>query len=290
MPHMFVRLFRSAGANGHVFLLKNGRTIDKGLAYSGFVGPMSTVAVVPTTPQILDFAVDARTGDKQDIVVSGNVKVTLEPAQAVKSFDFTVNAANGSYRAAWQKTLHEIVLARVLAPIRTKARTLDVEAATQSHTEFETALRAGLGSPAEDTLVRKGIVIESCSIAKVEADDDEVAAAIGAQERQMMLTAADRALHERRLKAAGNDRAVKTYESETAKTLEQERAKLIDAQSANKQKEAEAEAAAAARRLEPFADVPAGTLLGASLMKMAESGRVGNLSIVPEMLAALNQK
>jgi hypothetical protein len=251
---------------------------------------MSTVAVVPTTQQILDFAVDARTSDKQDVTVSGNVKVKLDPPQAVRSFDFTVNALNGGYRAAWEKTLHEVVVARVLAPIRTKARTLDVEAATQSHTEFEAALRAGLAAPGEDTLAQKGIVVESCSIAKVEAGDDEVAAAIGAQERQVMLTAADRALHERRLKAAGNDRAVKTYESETAQKLEEERAKLIDAQSANKQKEAEADASAASKRLEPFKDVAAGTLLGASLMKMAEGGKVGNVSIVPEMLAALNQK
>src|SRR5215210_7413183 len=138
---MIARLFRSAGATGHVFLVKNGRTANKGLAYSGLIGPLTTVAVVPTTPRILDFAVEARTSDKQRIVVTGNVKVTLDPRQAVRSFDFTVVAANGSYRAAWEKMLHEIVIARVLAPIRTKAQTLDVEAATQSHTSFEDALR-----------------------------------------------------------------------------------------------------------------------------------------------------
>ena len=53
---MLITLFRSAGATGHVFFLKNGRTRDMGLAYSGFIGPMTTVAIVPTTPQILNFA------------------------------------------------------------------------------------------------------------------------------------------------------------------------------------------------------------------------------------------
>ena len=76
---LFSNSFRGARATGHVFFLNRGRARNKGLAFSGYVGPMTTVAVVPTTPQILDFSVQARTQDKQTIIVTGNVKVALVP-------------------------------------------------------------------------------------------------------------------------------------------------------------------------------------------------------------------
>lgn len=97
-----VKLFSGAGATGHVFFLRNGKLINKGIAYSGLIGPMTTPAVVPTTPVILDFSVETRTLDKQHITVVGNVKVSLQPNQAVSKFDFTVTP-NGVYINEWQK-------------------------------------------------------------------------------------------------------------------------------------------------------------------------------------------
>jgi hypothetical protein len=284
---MLIRLFRGAGATGHVFFLKNGHTRDKGLAYSGFYGPKTTIAVVPTTPQILDFAVKARTSDRQNVTVTGNIKLTLTPAHAVSRFDFTVGE-QGAYQNPWDQTLRAIVIEQVLAPIHDQAGTLDVETATQSHKSFEDAVTKAVAGASP--LISKGIVVESCSIVRIEADDKEVEQAIGARERQAMLTEADRALHDRRLKAAENERAVKTYEAETALRLEEERTKLLDRQGENKKKEALADAEAMKTRLAPFNEVEAGKVLGAALMRMAEGGRIANLSIVPELLTALQQR
>jgi hypothetical protein len=284
---MLIRLFRGAGATGHVFFLKNGRARDKGLAYSGLHGPRTTIAVVPTTPQILDFAVKARTSDRQNITVAGNIKVSLVPARAVSRFDFTVGE-QGAYLNPWDQPLRAIVIEHVLAPIHDQARALDVEAATQSHKAFADAVTHAVAGAA--VLDDKGISVDSCSIVRIEADDKEVEQAIGARERQAMLTEADGALHERRLKAAENERAVKTYEAQTALRLEEARSQLLDQQGENRKKEAEAEAEATRTRLQPFSEAEAGHVLGAALMKMAEGGRIANLSIVPELLAALQQR
>ena len=284
---MLFRLFRGAGATGHVFFLKNGRTRNKGLAFSGFHGPKTTIAVVPTTPQILDFAVKARTSDRQNITVTGNIKVSLQPPRAVSRFDFTVGD-QGGYLSPWDQSLRAIVIEQVLAPIHDQARALDVEAATQSHKAFEDRVTQAVAGAA--ALGDKGIAVDSCSIVRIEADDKEVEQAIGARERQAMLSGADGALHERRLKAAENERAVKTYEAQTELRLEEARAELLDKQGENKQKEAEADAAAAKARLAPYNEAEAGNVLGAALMKMAEGGRIQNLSIVPELLAALQQR
>lgn len=282
---MFIKLFRNAGATGHVFCLRNGVTTNKGIAYSGLIGPMTTVAVVPTTPIILDFTVEARTKDKQNLKVTGNLKTRLTPAEAVSKFDFTVDTASGAHENDWERDVRAIVVEQVLGPIHEKARELAVETATQSHKEFEEAVIAAMGG-ADSSLKAKGIVVESCSIAKVTSDDD-VEKAIGATEKQAMLTEADRALHDRRLKAVENDRGIKTYEAETALKLEQDRAKIVKTQGENKLLEAKVDAEATKTRLAAYEQADAGKVFGVALMKMAEGNRIGTLNVGPELLAAL---
>jgi regulator of protease activity HflC (stomatin/prohibitin superfamily) len=285
----FFKLFRGARATGHVFFLNRGRARNKGLAFSGYVGPMTTVAVVPTTPQILDFSIPARTQDKQTIIVTGNVKVALVPATAVSKFDFTVNTKDGSYLSPWDQPLRAIVIEHVLGPVREKAKELGVEAAIQAHKDFEDLIKTRI-SERGNPLAGKGVNVESCSVAKVDASDKEVEQSIGAKQRQEMLAQADKALHERRLKAAENDRAVLEYEAATKLKLEQDRAKLVEEIGKNEVKTAENDARAVEIRLLPFKAADAGKVLGAALMEMAKNGRIGSLSVVPELFAALKDK
>jgi len=285
----FFKLFRSARATGHVFFLSGGRARNKGLAYSGFFGPMTTVAVVPTTSQILDFSIQARTQDKQIIVVIGNLKVALEPTVAVAKFDFSVNPRDGSYLSPWDQPLRAIVIEHVLRPVRDRARQLNVETAIQSHRGFEDAITTSISEDG-NPLSGRGINVESCSIARLDASDKEVEQSIGVGERQEILARADKALHDRRLKAAENDRAVLEYEAATKLKLEQDRAKLVEEEGKNEVKKANNDARAADIRLTPFKESDAGKVLGAALMEMAKSGRIGSLSVVPELFAALQQK
>lgn len=278
-----ISIFRGAGATGHVFLLRGGKVVDKGLAYSGFVGPMTLVAVVPTTAQILDFAVEARTADNQTVTVVGNVKVTLDPAAARTQLDFTVDA-RGGYQNPWQDVLRALVIERVMAPLKEAARQLAVAAATAAEPQFEAAIREAL--KADAALAAKGVRVESCAVAEVTAESD-VAEAIGAKELQAMLAEADKAMHDRRADDAKNQRALKTFEVETALKVEAEREKLVEQQGKNEKAKAAADAEATKVRLAPFGDVDPGKALAAALMRIAEGGRVGTINIGPELLAAL---
>lgn len=280
-----VNFFRGAGATGNVFFLSGGKAVDKGLAYSGFVFPNTTVAVVPTTAQILDFDVDARTSDKQSVTIAGNIKVTFSPAVAISKFDFTVNK-DGAYLSSWEQALRAFVVEQVFAPLRKKARDLDIKSAIQSHKEFEDEVKASLIA-ANSPLAALGIKFESSSIAKVEADDGEVEKAIGSKERQEMLTESDKALNERRLKAVENERGVKQYEADTKLELEKKQGELLDEQAKNKEKEATADAKATEIRLAPLKEVEAGKLIGAAIMDAAKTGKLGSLSITSEFLAAV---
>ncbi len=284
---MLIRLFHSAGATGHVFFLKNGRTTNKGLAYSGFIGPQTTVAVVPTTPQILNFAIDAQTKDKQRVVVQGSLTATLIPETAIATFDFTVNSKDGSYTSQWEQVLNAKVIERVLRAVLGKVQDLNVEEATRSQKDVEDAVTAALG---EKAFSADGITVNSCSVPLIEPADEEVGRAIGAPERQTMLTKADHALHERRLKAAADERAVQQYEADTRLELEKKQGALLDEQAKNKEKEAAADAKATEIRLAPLANVETGKLLGAAIMDAAKTGQLGSLAITSEFLAAVGQK
>jgi len=278
-------LFRGAGATGRVFAIAGGSRHDRGLGWSGIIGPLTTIAVLPTTPQIVNFAIQAYCRDQQIVTVNGSLQVNLTP-EALDTFDFTVNRDHGGYLANWQSGLKTLVTEYLLSPIRTQAKQFEVATAVTSQNEFEAAVQEATRT---GPLQGQGIVVVSCSINQIEADDDEIAEAIGATERQRMLIEADAALHGRRLKAATNDRVVKQYEGETARTLEQERSELVRMEGLNKIAEAEADAAATKIRLEPLAALPAQQVLAAGLMEAARSGRLGSIALTTELLTAIGK-
>jgi hypothetical protein len=282
-----LRLFRAAGATGHVFFLKNGRTVDRGLAFSGLIGPKTTVAVVPTTPQIVNFAIEAQTVDNQRVTVYGSLTVTFNPSVAVSKFDFTVDTKQGGYLGNWEKVLAAKVTERVLREVLNKLAKLDVEGAIRAQQDVESAVTLALGAT---IFAADGITVSSCSIPKIEPTDDEVAESIGVSERQLMLTNADAALHTRRMKAVENDRAVKQFEVDTKIELEKKQGALLEEQAKNKLAEATTDAAATKTRLAPLENIEGGKLLGIAVMEAARGGRLGNLAITTELLAAVSQK
>lgn len=283
---MIFKTFRGAGATGHVFFLAGGTANSKGLAYSGMFGPWTIIAVVPTTAQILPFAITAQTSDKQNVMVQGSVTVSLTPSAAVSKFDFTVNPKDGSYMSQWEQILNAKVTEQVLRAVLTVVKDLDIETATRSQKVVEDAVTKALGA---NTLSGDGVTISSCSIPKIKPVDSEVEKAIGSKERQEMLSASDKAHHDRRLKDAENDRAVREYEAETKLELERKNGALIDEQSANEQKKAASDAEATKIRMAPLADVDSGKLLGAAIMEAARNGQLGSMSITTELLAAVGR-
>jgi len=285
---LMLRMFNKAGATGYVFLIKGGEQASKGLGYAGLIGPWTTVAVAPTVDQACPFTVEARTKDNQAVSISGDVTVKFDPEAAAKAFDFTVDLRSGGYLNNWQALLNAAVIERVMGPLRIKAKSLEVADAVSAQEEFEQAIASALtvSASAGKLLQSKGVQYVTCSVAEVTSEDEEVAEAIGSTERQAMLSEADTAMHDRRIKAAQNERKVKTYESATALTLEKERAKLVDQQGENEKAKATTDAAAIETRLGPYKELDPGLLLAVSINKMAERG-VSNLTIAPELLAAI---
>lgn len=281
---MIIKLFSSAGATGHVFFFKNGKPVNKGLAYGGLIGPMTTVAVVPTTAQIIQFVIKALTKDNQQVTVAGNLTIKLDPVIAALNFDFTVDPSNGGYQGNWQETLNALTLQHVVRAVLASVKEMDIELAIRSQNTVEEAVTATFAGNRFNTV---GVTVDSCLIPKVEPSNDDVLKSIGAKERELRLAEADNALHQRRTNAAVNDRAVKQYEAETVLSLETERAKLITEQATNEELKANGDAKALEIRLAPLAKLDAGRILAAALMTGFQNGRVGNVALTTELFAAI---
>lgn len=286
---MLPTIFRGARATGRVYFINGGVYKDKGLAYSGFVGPFTTVAVAPTIEQIVPFSIPAKSSDQQDVTVSGSIKVVLTPQVAVQKFDLTVDPRSGSYLARWESALADLVSEETLTPVRAEAAKLDIEGIVSAENKFEAAILAHFEARTQ-ALAEKGIQFRSVSVSSSLPDDEDVTESIGVEEREKLLAAADNARHERQMNASQNARKVQTYDAETKLKLEEGRATLIAEQNKNKKTEAEGDAVAIIERLKPFVDMDAGKMLGVSINEMAKGGRVGTLVISPDILAALDKK
>lgn len=285
---MFIKLFRSAGATGHVFTLSRGRSRDRGVGWSGWIGPATTVAVVPTVTQVINFSAEAYTSDNQSVLVSGAVQIRFAPAIAKEAFDFAVDPRNGGYQSEWETLLQESIAKTVLNPIRLNAAKCRITEAVTAQVSFETAVDEAIAG-ATNSLAVRGVKVEGCSVSLVRPTDLKVGGAIGATEREALLSQADNALHNRQLKAAQNNREVRTYDAETALALENERAKLVASQNENLIATAEAEAKATDVRLKPLANIPPPQLLAEALMRAAENGGLGQVVITTELLTHLSQ-
>jgi hypothetical protein len=127
----------------------------------------------------------------------------------------------------------------------------------------------------------------------------EVAKALEADYRETLLRKADMAIYARRAAAVEEERKIKENELNTEITLEEQRKKLIDLQGKNALQEAEsrgkaleeeARYKARARQLELalFEAVDPRKILALAMTDLGQNaGRIGNLTITSEILAAI---
>ncbi len=281
-----MQFFRRAGATGHVFRTRFGRRTALGLAWSGFVLPFDTLAVVPTTAQTVELTLQVQTADRQELIVAGSVLIRLVTDTAVAMFDFTVDVASGAHREHWRDNVRIAVIEQIQKSIRRHAATVSVIDAIAAPAAFETAVQAAL-ERGQSALASRGIQFEACMLTQVTPGDRKLAEALGASERQALLAAADAAIHERQMKAAEHSRLLQSFEAETTLRLEDERSRLVARRGENLIAEATAEASAARRRLEAVAGMAPPQLMAAALLRAAESGHLGHVTITSDVIAAL---
>ncbi len=280
-------LFRSAGTTGQVFTISGKTPRNRGIGWSGWIGPTTVLAVVPTIPQVIHFSQEVYTQDRQMVRVTGNVQVQLQPEVVRSVFDFTVNRYKGNYEANWQADLQSILVEQTLSPIREAARVRTLADAVVSQAQFEALLQAAIAAQG-GVLANRGIQVTNCSISQVAPAHSDLAEAVGAVEREKLLAEADSARSRRRQEAAANERSLKQYEAETRLKLEEARAALVAQQGENDVAAAGYEARATDTRLAPMAAMQPASSMAAALILSAEKGALSNVSLTTDLLTILN--
>ena len=280
-------LFRSAGTTGHVFTVSAASARSRGVGWSGWIGPRTLLAVIPTIPQMIYFSQEVYSKDRQLARVSGCVQVMLQPEVVRNTFDFTVNRFRGSYDANWQADLNAVIVEQTLSPIRETARRLTLVEAVLAQAEFEISLQRAIAGSG-GVLESRGITVAACNITQVAPANADLAEAVGAAEREGILTEADTARSRRRQEAAANERGLKQYEAETQLKLEEARAALVEMKGENDVAAAGFEARAIEARMAPLTAIKPGSSMAAALILSAEKGALSNVALTTDLLTVLN--
>lgn len=280
-------LFTAAQPTDRVFKFVNGRLVREGDGVVLLCGPRTTVAVVPTTVQPITFTFRELTSDGQQVVVQGQVFAKLIPDAARQRHDFSVVVYSGAYRSKPLEAVREDVARVLQTMVRPELAALTLKDALVSAGVLQQKVLAEAKRQAA-TFATLAVTLQDVFITSVEPGNLDLKKAMEAETRERLLAGADKAMADRRMANAENDRQLKEYEGATALQMEQGRSKLVAVEIENQLSKAKADAASADHVLSIYKNVEPRVLMALGIKEMA-SGNVGQVNFTPEFLTLVAQ-
>ena len=273
--------------NVHVIRYRKGQVMTDGPGLAFWYLPYrTTIAAVPIVTQDAAFIFNEATRDFQAVAIQGSVAYRLTaPLEAAKVLDFTIDPTTARHRSKDPEKLAQRLINLVQAHTRSHVaeRSLE-EALTQVKDLAATVL---LKVNEEPSLRALGVLIEGLHFTAVTATP-EMKKALEADSREALQRKADQAIYARRAAAVEEERRIKTREMDTEVELENRKKDLVDTQARNQLALAEAEAKAEELKLSPYGELEPQVLVGLALKEWATAGgKIGNLTITPDMLGQL---
>jgi regulator of protease activity HflC (stomatin/prohibitin superfamily) len=274
--------------NDYVLAYANGRVARAG-AGIGFLywAPVTSIVSVPTSTQDAPFILNETTGNFQAITVQGQLTYRIvDPARTAASLNFTLEPGQRTYRSDDPEKLPQRLINAIQAHLRPELSTLSLEEALRlAASDLAANVLARLKiDPAVATL---GVECLSLFFSAVKPTP-EMAKALEAEYREGLQRRADQAIYARRAAAVEQERQIKQNELNTQVLLEERRRELVDLEGANNNKQAEYNARSNDVWLRPWRDTDPRVLLALAFKMMGENaGRIGNLTITPEILSSI---
>lgn len=301
----------------HVIQYHNGKVVRQGSGVSLFYfAPTSMIAQIPLGSIDVPFAFTETSSDYQEITVQGEITYRVrDPERLAGMLDFTINS-NGRYRSDDPTKLNDRLVHATQVLCRTFAQARTLRELLIANDALFAELSKDLGSM--EMISMLGVEVLGVSILSIKASP-EMAKALQAEAREMLLQTADEAIYARRNTAVELERKIKENELLTEIAVEQkqrnvretriaadiaiehERSVLVDKQVENQKKVSQGRAEGLRAILEPIKGVDWRTLTVAQsggmsareMIAMAfrdladNAGKVGTLSITPDLLGLL---
>jgi len=295
---MFDIGFFKAQPNEYVFKYAGGRLRRQGPGLAFYYLRHNTqIVTVPTSSADAHFVFNEVTANFQLVTIQGQCTYRIaNPAQAAALLNFTIEPHTRAYLAEDPERLPQRITNIIQMETRAEIQGRSLEETLRQ----SEAIAAGVMARIREGNLLEPLGVELLSVYFVSAKPTpEVAKALEATYRETLLRRADEAIYARRAAAVEEERKIKENELNTDITLEQQRHQLIDLKGANDQEEAEyrgraeeLEAAYSARAAELhlaiYRTLDPRAILALAMKELGENaGRVGNLTITSEILAAL---
>ena len=300
----------------YVLHYRDGKLVREGAGLSLlYFAPTSTIVAVPMNTADLPFAFQEVTADFQTVTLQGQLSYrVVDPKKLAGLLNYALDD-KGQYKSDDPSKLAERLLMAAQAEMRGVVKAQPLKAALIS---VDGLAAKGLeGLRASGLAERHGLEILAFSLVGVRPTP-ETAKALEAEAREALLRDSDKAIYARRTAAVVEERMVKETELETERAveerkrkvreaqmqadiaLEQQRAALIDRRVENDKKDSDSRAYAIEKTLGPLKEIDwrlllalgggtdARLMMASAFEKMAENaGKIGNLTITPEVLTAI---
>lgn len=295
---MFGISFFKALPTDYVIEYAGGRILRQGPGLSFYyLAYNKQIATIPMSSIDASFVFNEITNNFQAVTIQGQFSYRIaNPAQAASLLNFTIDPLRRTFVSNDPERLPQRITNIIQVETRGEIQKRSLE---QTLKESETIATAVLKRITVGELLNS-MGIELLSIYFLSAKPTpEVAKALEAEYRETLLRKADEAIYARRAAAVEEERKIKENELNTQITLEQQRQQFIDLQGKNAeqeaeyrgkalQKESEYRAKAQEMELAPYRTFDARTLLALGIRELGENaGKIGNLTITSEILAAL---
>jgi hypothetical protein len=275
-----------------------GRVVREGQGLAFFYLKHNTqVIAVPTSSRDANLVFNEVTNNFQAVTIQGQFTYRIHgPKQAAALLNFAMDPANHEYLSKDPDRLAQRITNIIQMETRGELQDRSLEEALS---QYETVAANVLRRVKEKALL-ESMGVELLSVHFVAAKPTpEVAKALEAEYRETLLRKADEAIYARRAAAVEEERKIKENELNTEIALEQKRRQLIDLQGENElreaenrgkalEQEAEYRARARERELAVYKALDPRSILALAMNDLGNNaGKIGNLTITSEMLAAL---
>jgi regulator of protease activity HflC (stomatin/prohibitin superfamily) len=282
----------------YVIKYSSGRVAREGQGLAFFYLKYNTqVVAVPTSSMDANLVFNEVTSNFQAVTIQGQFTYRIHnPRRAAELLNFSMDPATHLHVSNDPDRLAQRITNIIQMETRTEIQKRSLE---EVLSQYE-SIAARVQDRVKSSALLDPLGVELLSVYFVAAKPTpEVAKALEADYRETLLRKADMAISARRAAAVEEERKIKENELNTEITLEQQRRQLIDLQGSNALQEATNHGKAAEEEaryrtrakqmeLELYAALDPKKILALAMSELGQNaGRIGNLTITSEMLAAL---
>ncbi len=271
----------------YVLRYSNGKVTRAGAGVAFFYWrPTTSIVSIPVSTVDVPFILNEATGNFQAVTVQGQLTYRVAaPKTLAALLNFTIDPRTRKFVSTDPEKLPQRIINAVQAHLRPELARRSLEESLREAATIAVVVLAKVKT--DETLQTMGVECLNLFFNSVKPTP-EMAKALEAEYREGLQQRADQSIYARRAAAVEQERRIKENELSTQLTLEQKREELVNLQGTNNNKQAEYDAKSNEIWLGPWRETDPRVLLALAFKALGENaGKIGNLTITPEILASI---